>query len=87
MSSHVCLPTVQIIKLGEGTYGEAFKAPSSGIVFKLVPMEGDNLINGFEQKKAGDLLAEAIIASTLSGLTEECDLTGDLFRCCTVCCG
>lgn len=66
----------QIIKLGEGTYGEAFKAPSSGVVFKLVPMEGDNLINGYEQKKAGDLLAEAIIASTLTALSEECDHTG-----------
>lgn len=69
---------LQIIKLGEGTYGEAFKAPSSGIVFKLVPMEGDNLINGYEQKKAGDLLTEAIIASTLSALAEEADPLGAL---------
>lgn len=44
-------------------------------------MEGDNLINGYEQKKAADLLAEAIIASTLSGLTEQCDPLGKLHWC------
>ena len=71
---------VQVVKLGEGTYGEAFKA--GGVVFKLVPMEGDNLINGWPQKKAGDLLAEAIIASTLSGLAEECDAAGAVQTAC-----
>jgi hypothetical protein len=72
---HVLLPVLQVVKLGEGTYGEAFK--SGGVVFKLVPMEGDNLINSWPQKGAGDLLGEAIIAITLSGLAEQADAAGE----------
>lgn len=65
---------MQVVKLGEGTYGEAFK--SGSVVFKLVPMEGDNLINGWPQKGAADLLGEAVIAIALSGLGEEADAAG-----------
>ena len=75
----------RIVKLGEGTYGEVFRAPPSqayldsldapeaadppaSIVVKLIPMEGDVEINGAPQKGAADLMAEAVIALTLSGL-------------------
>ena len=53
-------------KLGEGTYGEAFKA--GGIVFKIVPIEGACLVNGFPQTQAFQILAEASISLALSGL-------------------
>ena len=53
-------------KLGEGTYGEAFKA--GGIVFKIVPIEGACLVNGFAQTQAFQILAEASISLALSGL-------------------
>jgi hypothetical protein len=38
----------EIVKLGEGTYGEAFKG--GGNVFKIVPMDGDFQVNGEIQK-------------------------------------
>ena len=38
----------EILKLGEGTYGEAFKG--NNVVFKIVPMDGDFLVNGETQK-------------------------------------
>lgn len=62
---------MQIVKIGEGTYGEAFKGGQ--VVLKFVPMEGSNLINGWPQKGAGDLLGEAIIALALSDLGQELD--------------
>eukprot|EP00775_Hariotina_reticulata_P005959 gene5959-6198_t len=66
----------EVIKLGEGTYGEAFKAGQ--VVCKLVPIEGDHLVNGWPQKGAADLMAEAIISQTLSTLSEEADVAGSL---------
>jgi hypothetical protein len=75
VQERILLPVLQVVKLGEGTCGEAFK--SGGVVFKLVPMEGGNLINGWPQKGAGDLLGEAVIAITLSGLAEEADAAGE----------
>ena len=53
-------------KSGEGTFGEAYKCP--GVVLKIVPMEGDLLVNGEPQKGARDMLAEAVIALQLSAL-------------------
>lgn len=37
-----------IVKIGEGTYGEAFKAGET--VCKVVPIDGDLLVNGEVQK-------------------------------------
>jgi hypothetical protein len=37
-----------IVKLGEGTYGEAYRAGST--VCKVVPFDGDSLVNGETQK-------------------------------------
>lgn len=61
---HVDLGAVK--KIGEGTYGEAYKA--GDVVFKIVPMEGSTLVNGEGQKKAEEILAEAAITLTLNGL-------------------
>lgn len=36
------------MKLGEGTYGEAYRAEST--VCKVVPFDGDALVNGETQK-------------------------------------
>lgn len=60
-------------KLGEGTFGEAFKADQA--VFKIVPLEGSLLVNGEVQKRSEEILAEVAIALTLSRLRET---TGDL---------
>ena len=40
-------------KIGEGTYGEAFKTGSA--VCKIVPIDGDQLVNG-EVQKANSIL-------------------------------
>eukprot|EP00884_Botryococcus_braunii_P022167 jgi/Botrbrau1/8634/Bobra.0196s0028.1 len=64
LGEHVDLKT--ILKIGEGTFGEAFR--SGSVVFKIVPMEGELVVNGEQQKKAEDILAEVAIALTLSQL-------------------
>ena len=43
-------------------------AQCDGVVFKIVPMEGDTLVNGERQKGAADMLAEVEIALALSAL-------------------
>lgn len=58
-------------KIGEGTFGEAFKCP--GVVLKIVPMGGDVLVNGERQKGAKEMLAEAAIALRLSALRGHAD--------------
>jgi serine/threonine-protein kinase haspin len=54
------------LKIGEGTYGEAFKC--GGNVLKIVPMGGDVLINGEPQMGPGQIRAEAAIAKRLTRL-------------------
>ena len=54
-------------KIGEGTFGEAFK-DASGKVYKVVPMGGTVLVNGEEQKPVAELRAEAVVALRLSHL-------------------
>jgi serine/threonine-protein kinase haspin len=63
-----------VVKIGEGTYGEAFKA--AGVVLKIVPMEGPQFINDAPQKLAADLQAEALIALTLTRLKDARDVSG-----------
>ena len=54
-------------KIGEGTFGEAFKGPATvrgqtcSTVFKIVPMEGATLVNGEKQKTADEMLAEVAV--------------------------
>lgn len=43
-----CSEPEGIVKIGEGTYGEAFRAGPS--VCKIVPIDGDFTVNGEIQK-------------------------------------
>ena len=40
------------------------------IVFKVVPVEGEQLINGAPQKRAQEMAAEALISLTLTSLRQ-----------------
>ncbi|XP_020267486.1 serine/threonine-protein kinase haspin homolog [Asparagus officinalis] len=66
--STYCDPTT-IMKLGEGTYGEAFRAGET--VCKVVPIDGDLLVNGEVQKKADEVLEEVLLSLTLNSLREK----------------
>ncbi|KAL4423699.1 hypothetical protein ABPG75_001000 [Micractinium tetrahymenae] len=73
LGRHVDLKKVR--KIGEGTFGEAFKA--GGVVLKLVPMEGSTLVNGEPQKRADEILAEVSVTLTLSRLNGSAAEPGD----------
>lgn len=51
-------------KIGEGVYGEVFmlKKRSRYSVLKIIPIEGDHIINGERQKKFDEVLSELVIA-------------------------
>ncbi|RZC63185.1 hypothetical protein C5167_024941 [Papaver somniferum] len=69
--SQYCDPG-SIEKIGEGTFGEAFRA--GGRVCKVVPIDGD-LVNGFVQKKSIELLEEVLLSWALNSLKgQEADL-------------
>ncbi|KAF5194923.1 Serine/threonine-protein kinase haspin-like protein, partial [Thalictrum thalictroides] len=55
-----------IVKVGEGTYGEAFKVGDT--VCKIVPFDGDLLVNGEVQKRSAELLEEVLVSKTLNCL-------------------
>ncbi|EPS65271.1 hypothetical protein M569_09499, partial [Genlisea aurea] len=55
-----------ITKIGEGTYGEAFKIGNK--VCKIVPFDGDLKVNGELQKKSEELLEEVVLSCTLNHL-------------------
>lgn len=64
------------VKIGEGTYGEAFKV--GDMVAKIVPLEGAMPINGEQQKSATELLVEVDMALMLSALRGgKMELTGE----------
>ncbi|XP_009781945.1 serine/threonine-protein kinase haspin homolog [Nicotiana tabacum] len=63
--SKYCEPQT-IAKVGEGTFGEAFKVGEN--VFKIVPFDGDLRVNGEIQKKSEELLEEVILSGTLNSL-------------------
>jgi len=56
------------------SYAQAGRAPSlcatqaEGVVFKIVPLDGELLVNGEVQKRASDIVAEVDIAIQLSRL-------------------
>ncbi|KAM3219345.1 serine/threonine-protein kinase haspin [Capsicum annuum] len=58
--------TQTIAKVGEGTFGEAFKVGEN--VCKIVPFDGDFRVNGEMQKKSEELLEEVILSGTLNSL-------------------
>ncbi|KAL3818026.1 hypothetical protein ACJIZ3_003931 [Penstemon smallii] len=55
-----------IVKVGEGTYGEAFKV--GDYVCKIVPFDGDLRVNGELQKKSEELFEEVVLSCTLNHL-------------------
>ncbi|WVZ66833.1 hypothetical protein U9M48_016000 [Paspalum notatum var. saurae] len=55
-----------IKKLGEGTYGEAYRAGRT--VCKVVPFDGDLLVNGETQKRSEEILGEVLLSLTLNNL-------------------
>ncbi|KAL1534993.1 non-specific serine/threonine protein kinase [Salvia divinorum] len=67
-----------ISKVGEGTYGEAFKVGNK--VCKIVPFGGDSLVNDEVQKKSEELLEEVVLSCTLNHLR---GLEGDVSNACT----
>lgn len=58
-------------KIGEGVYGEVFcYKPENDvpIVLKIIPIEGDLLVNGEHQKHFTEVLTEVVISMELSSL-------------------
>ncbi|KAG9459938.1 hypothetical protein H6P81_004446 [Aristolochia fimbriata] len=55
-----------IVKIGEGTYGEAFK--TGGCVCKIVPIDGDVRVNGEVQKRSAEVVEEVLLSWTLNSL-------------------
>ena len=53
-------------KIGEGTYGEAFKF--GNMVLKIVPIAGDTLVNGEPQMGCAQIAGEAAVARRLTSL-------------------
>ncbi|XP_044964707.1 serine/threonine-protein kinase haspin homolog [Hordeum vulgare subsp. vulgare] len=68
-----------IVKLGEGTYGEAYRAGST--VCKVVPFDGDLLVNGETQKKSEEVLEEALLCLTLNNLRADQGDKGKDYSC------
>ncbi|KAK9161842.1 hypothetical protein Syun_008183 [Stephania yunnanensis] len=61
-----CCDPGSIVKVGEGTYGEAFIAGAT--VCKVVPIDGDLRVNGEMQKRSAELLEEVLLSRTLNHL-------------------
>ncbi|XP_050541607.1 putative uncharacterized protein DDB_G0282133 [Daktulosphaira vitifoliae] len=59
-------------KIGEGVYGEVFSYSANRkiIVVKIIPIQGDTLINGENQKKMNEVYSEILIATELNKLYE-----------------
>ncbi|KAF5729236.1 serine/threonine-protein kinase haspin [Tripterygium wilfordii] len=63
--SKYCDPN-SIVKVGEGTFGEAFRA--GNCVCKIVPINGELRVNGEVQKRSEELLEEVVLSRTLNCL-------------------
>ncbi|KAM6940659.1 serine/threonine-protein kinase haspin [Xenentodon cancila] len=62
------------VKIGEGTFGEVFStnnASGDTVALKIIPVEGDEKVNGEDQKTFGEILHEIIISKELSSLKEK----------------
>ena len=68
LKRYITVPLLEVRKVGEGTFGEAFRAGDR--VLKVMPIGGNILVNGEPQKSAGDVMAEAHIALALSQLRD-----------------
>lgn len=61
-------------KIGEGVYGEVFMnktVTGEAVVLKIIPIEGQQQINGESQKKFDEILSEIVIAMELSNLKND----------------
>ncbi|XP_057963120.1 serine/threonine-protein kinase haspin homolog [Malania oleifera] len=67
-----------IVKVGEGTYGEAFMIGKT--VCKIVPIDGDLRVNGEVQKRSEELLEEVMLSHTLNCLRGDED---QVYNACT----
>ena len=63
-------PGSGVTKIGEGTYGEAFKCASAGVVIKVVPIGGDCVFNGAPPKEFDSMRAEANISLLINRLRD-----------------
>ena len=77
------LNSCMILQVGEGAFGEVFLLPSDedegdNVVVKIVPVNGDVLVNGQPQMKLIDMLAEIIISTELSRLSSGSEAPGFL---------
>ncbi|XP_063054685.1 mucin-17 [Engraulis encrasicolus] len=72
-----CIPPARMKKcrkIGEGTFGEVFSstdAQGEPLALKIIPLEGDQKVNGEDQKTFGEILHEIIISKELSILDEK----------------
>ncbi|XP_065202069.1 uncharacterized protein LOC135832627 [Planococcus citri] len=69
-------------KIGEGVYGEVFMLKRNRAhcsVLKIIPIEGDLLVNGEKQKKFEEILSELVISIELSDLKKRTDYCTDNF--------
>lgn len=57
-------------KIGEGVYSEVFmhKTPTRTTVLKVIPVEGEQLVNGEPQKRFDEIQSEIVIAQELTAL-------------------
>ena len=55
------------------------------VVFKIVPLEGSLPVNGETQKRSGEILAEVVIALTLSRLRDSTSMPPFVLCCVTLC--
>nr|XP_057938662.1 uncharacterized protein haspin [Doryrhamphus excisus] len=61
----------QCVKIGEGTFGEVFSTSNASgdkVALKVIPVEGNEKVNGEDQKTLGEILHEIIISKELSSL-------------------
>ncbi|KAM3624007.1 uncharacterized protein V6R79_018060 [Siganus canaliculatus] len=64
----------QCMKIGEGTFGEVFSTTNTSgatVALKIIPVEGNEKVNGEDQKSFGEILHEIIISKELSSLKEK----------------
>ncbi|XP_050223094.1 serine/threonine-protein kinase haspin homolog [Mercurialis annua] len=78
--SKYCDPQ-SITKVGEGTFGEAFKVGTT--VCKIVPFDGELRVNGEVQKKSEELLEEVVLSRTLNHLRGHDGDAADASNACT----
>lgn len=58
------------IKLGEGCFGEVFLVHVNGkeAALKIIPIAGEQVVNGEKQKSFRDILPEVVLSQELSDL-------------------